>query len=120
MKTVLVIEDEISILNNICTILQISGYHFIKASNGLQALKILSTQLPHIILCDVMMPEMDGFEVLKNIRKNPITQSIPFCFLTARADIVDIDFGLSIGANAYVTKPFSAKDLLAAVAMLIA
>jgi CheY-like chemotaxis protein len=91
-----------------------------KASKGVEALKLLSTQLPQVILCDVMMPEMDGFEVLKNIRQNPLTQAIPFCFLSARADVVDIDFGLSLGANAYVTKPFSAKDLLAAVERLIA
>lgn len=120
MKTVLVIEDEASILNNICTILQISGYNFLKASNGLEALELLSIQLPQVILCDVMMPEMDGFEVLKNVRQNPLTQTIPFCFLSARADVVDIDFGISLGANAYVTKPFSAKDLLAAVERLIA
>jgi chemotaxis family two-component system response regulator PixG len=116
---VLVIEDETAILNNICTILQIYGYNCIKASNGVEGLQQLATNQPHIILCDVMMPEMDGFEVLKNVRENLTTQDIPFCFLSARADVVDIDFGLSIGANAYFTKPFAAKDLIETVRMLV-
>ncbi len=116
---VLVIEDETSILNNICTILQISGYNCIKASNGKEGLEQLATHQPQLILCDVMMPEMDGFEVLKNVRENETTQAIPFCFLSARADVVDIDFGLSLGANGYVTKPFSAKDLLETVKRLM-
>lgn len=116
---VLVIEDETAILNNICTILQISGYNCIKAYNGIAGLKELESNQPNIILCDVMMPEMDGFEVLKNVRENTATQHIPFCFLSARADVVDIDYGLSIGANAYITKPFTAKDLLETVARLV-
>ncbi len=117
--TVLVIEDEVAILNNICTILQISGYTCIKASNGAIGLEALSTNNPNIILCDVMMPEMDGFEVLKNVRGNTATQTTPFCFLSARADVVDIDYGLSLGANGYITKPFSAKDLIETVGRLL-
>ena len=117
--TVLIIEDEPSILNNIATILQISGYSCIKASCGADALVILSTTIPDIILCDVMMPDMDGFSVLKKVRENINTQTIPFCFLSARADIVDIDFGLSLGANSYITKPFAAKDLLATVEKIL-
>ncbi len=119
MKTVLVIEDEANILLNICTILQISGYSCIKASNGIDALEMLATQQPHLILCDVMMPQMDGFEVLRNVRGNPATQHIPICFLSARADVIDIDYGLSNGANGYITKPFLAKDLLGTVARLL-
>ena len=116
---VLVIEDEQSILNNICTILQISGHTCLKANSGATALTILETETPHIILCDVMMPEMDGFEVLKYVRTNPSTEKIPFCFLSARADVTDIDYGLAIGANGYITKPFSAKDLLSTIEKLL-
>jgi CheY-like chemotaxis protein len=116
---VLVIEDELAILNNIVTILQISGYNCIKANNGIDGLQQLENQQPQIILCDVMMPEMDGFEVLKKVKENPKTAQIPFCFLSARADVVDIDFALSIGANGYITKPFSAKDLLETLARLV-
>jgi CheY-like chemotaxis protein len=116
---VLVIEDEAAILNNICTILQISGYNCVKASNGIEGLLQIEKQHPSLILCDVMMPEMDGFEVLKQLRENPNTTTIPFCFLSARADVVDIDFGISLGANGYLTKPFLAKDLVKTVATLI-
>jgi CheY-like chemotaxis protein len=119
MKTVLIIEDESNILNNIFTILQISGYSCVKASSGAEGLQILLNQTPDVILCDVMMPQMDGFEVLRNVRMNPATQNIPFCFLSARADVVDIDYGLSIGANGYITKPFSAKDLIETVGRMI-
>jgi hypothetical protein len=119
MKSVLIIEDEPSILNNIFTILQISGYSCVKASSSAEGLKLLSDKIPDIILCDVMMPQMDGFEVLRNVRLNLATQNIPLCFLSARADVVDIDYGLSIGANGYITKPFSAKDLIETVGRLI-
>ncbi len=118
-KTILVVEDEPFILNNICTILQISGYNCLKAGNGIEALEVLKTHTPQLILCDVMMPEMDGFALLQNILQNNTTQQIPFCFLTARADVTDIDNGLSIGAKRYITKPFLAKDLLATVKSLI-
>ena len=118
-QLILVIEDEVTILNNICTILQISGYNCVKANSGLQALEILREQQPNLILCDVMMPEMDGFEVLKSILDNDEIKHIPFCFLSARADVIDIDFGLQIGAKGYITKPFLVKDLLHTVATLI-
>lgn len=117
--TVLVVEDEVLILNNICTILQMFGYHCITANNGLQALDALKNATPHLILCDVMMPEMNGFELLQTILANTQTQQIPFCFLTARADVVDINYGLSTGAKGYITKPFLAKDLLHTVQNLL-
>ncbi len=119
MKTILVVEDEISILKNICTILQISGYNCLQASNGIIALEVIAKQTPDGILCDVMMPEMNGFELLKAIKENPTYQAIPFCFLSARADVVDIDYGISIGANSYLTKPFLAKELIDTIKKLI-
>ncbi len=85
MKTVLVIEDEANILLNICTILQISGYSCIKASNGIDALQLLSTQQPHLILCDVMMPQMDGFEVFAKLKADSLTCNIPVVFVTAHS-----------------------------------
>lgn len=112
---VLVVEDDAFILNNICTILEISGYSYLKASNGKQAFEILQENEPHLIICDVMMPEMNGFELLQLLQSNTATAKIPFCFLSARADILDVDYGLAIGANAYITKPFLAKDLLTTI-----
>ena len=118
-NTILIIEDELAILNNISTILEISGFTCLKANSGVQALQLLETLMPHLILCDVMMPEMDGFQVLQKLRENELTKNIPFCFLSARADILDIDYGLSLGANGYITKPFTAKDLVQAVQKLL-
>ena len=118
-NTILIIEDELAILNNISTILEISGFTCLKANSGVQALQLFETLMPHLILCDVMMPEMDGFEVLQKLRENELTKNIPFCFLSARADILDIDYGLSLGANGYITKPFTAKDLVQAVQKLL-
>ncbi len=118
-NTILIIEDELAILNNISTILEISGFTCHKANSGVQALQLLETLMPHLILCDVMMPEMDGFQVLQKLRENENTKAISFCFLSARADILDIDYGLSLGANGYITKPFSAKDLVQTVQKLL-
>ncbi|MCX6210411.1 MAG: response regulator [Bacteroidetes bacterium] len=118
-KTILVVEDEPFILNNICTILEISGYSCSKAGNGQEALEVLQHQIPQLILCDVMMPVMNGFELLEHLQSSENLSSIPFCFLSARADVIDIDNGLSIGAKAYITKPFLAKDLLQTVQKLL-
>lgn len=117
--TILVVEDEAFILNNICTILEISGYNYLKASNGKQAFEILQDNKPHLIICDVMMPEMDGFELLKLLQSDITTVDIPFCFLSARADIIDVNNGLATGAKAYITKPFLAKELLETVDKII-
>ena len=78
-NTILIIEDELAILNNICTILEISGYNCIKAKSGLLALQLLETTTPDLILCDVMMPEMTGFEVLEKLRENAKTKTLLFC-----------------------------------------
>ncbi len=118
-NTILIIEDELAILNNIGTILEISGFTCFKASSGAEAFQKLETFTPDLILCDVMMPEMDGFQVLQKLREDENTKTISFCFLSARADILDIDYGLSLGANGYITKPFSAKDLVQTVQKLL-
>lgn len=111
---ILVVEDEQSIANNIITILQLYNHQCVHMPNGQDAVNyLLETQnLPNIIFSDVMMPFLDGFELLDFVKKNEATHSIPFCLLSARADVIDIDFGLSKGADAYLTKPFTAKDLL--------
>lgn len=117
--TILVVEDESFILNNICTILEISGYNYLKASNGKHALEILQENKPHLIICDVMMPEMNGFELLELLQSNIATAKIPFCFLSARADVVDVNNGLFKGAKAYITKPFLAKELLLTISKIL-
>lgn len=116
---ILVVEDEPSIQKNLSTILSISGYETLTANNGQEAINLLVTTTPQLIISDVMMPLVDGFELLKHIKSNANLANIPFCFLTARADVLDINNGLQIGANHYVTKPFLAKDVIEMVKKLI-
>lgn len=114
---ILIVEDEQSIANNIITILKLYQHDCIHFSNGKDATDYLLTtiNLPHLIFSDVMMPFVDGFEFLSFVKSNETTKNIPFCLLSARADVVDINFGLNKGADAYLTKPFTAKDLLKTV-----
>lgn len=114
---ILIVEDEPSIANNITTILQLYKHTCVHQPNGQAAIDYLTQTnlLPQIIISDVMMPEVDGFELLEYVKNNNSTKDIPFCLLSARADVVDIDFAFSKGADAYLTKPFTAKDLLKTV-----
>lgn len=115
MKTVLVIEDEQFIRENIIEILQANDFHTFGAENGVQGIKLAKQHLPDLILCDVMMPDLDGHGVLKEIREHPSTASIPFIFLTARANPGDLRTGMNLGADDYLTKPFRVPDLLHAI-----
>jgi CheY-like chemotaxis protein len=112
--TVLVIEDEVSLLQNISSILDLYGFKVLQASNGEQGLA-LANELPNIIVCDVMMEGLNGFDVITKVRSNPVIQHIPFIFLTAWADVNDKEKGMALGARAYLTKPFIAKDLVKAI-----
>lgn len=109
---ILVVEDEPSILKNLSTILTISGYSTLTANNGQEAIELLQFHTPNLIISDVMMPLVDGFALLQKVKSIQHLSQIPFCFLTARADVLDIDNGLSLGANHYITKPFLAKDVI--------
>lgn len=109
--TVLVIEDEVNLLQNISSILGLYGFKVLQASNGEQGLT-LANELPNIIVSDVMMEGLNGFDVISQVRSNPATQHIPFIFLTAWADVNDKEKGMALGAQAYLTKPFVAKDLV--------
>jgi len=111
-KTILVVEDELLLLQNIVSILEFNGFNTLKASNVMDAISIATTNIPHLILSDVMMEKVDGFELLKTIKENELTKNIPFIFLSALADISDKNKGISAGANAYLTKPFSGKELI--------
>ena len=112
LKTILVIEDDANLLKNISTVLELYGFTVLKAASGLAGIQQAITNLPNLIICDVMMEGMNGFEVIVQIRNNPITQTIPFIFLTAWADVTDKLKGIEAGAQAYLTKPFIAKDLV--------
>jgi CheY-like chemotaxis protein len=112
--TVLVIEDEVNLLQNISSILGLYGFSVLQANNGEQGLA-LANELPNIIVCDIMMEGLSGFDVITQVRGNPATQHIPFIFLTAWADVNEKEKGLALGAQAYLTKPFVAKDLVKAI-----
>jgi DNA-binding response OmpR family regulator len=116
MKThnILLIEDETVLLDSLKVILQLSNYNPILAENGTTALKILNEQSNEIdlIVCDINLPDISGFDILQKIKSNSALNSIPFIFLTAYADAKDIQKGLRLGADEYLTKPFSSKELV--------
>lgn len=114
-KQILVIEDQEEVRENIAELLELSGYDVIDASDGKKGIKLALDKQPDLILCDIMMPEMDGYEALYIMSKNPKTASIPFIFLTAKAEKSDFRKGMNLGADDYITKPFEEMELLGAV-----
>jgi len=114
---ILVIEDEESIRENILDLLEAENFEGIGAINGKVGIKLASEQIPDLILCDMMMPEVDGHGVLKALRSEPLTATIPFIFLTAKADKSDIRTGMELGADDYITKPCTPQELLKAIAI---
>ncbi|HEY9880987.1 MAG TPA: EAL domain-containing response regulator [Leptolyngbyaceae cyanobacterium] len=113
--TILVIEDEAPIREIIYEMLEEADFKVITAENGRQGLGLAHEQEPDLILCDIMMPGLDGYEVLTHLRQNLPTALTPFIFLTARADRPDIRQGMTLGADDYLTKPFTQQELLDAV-----
>lgn len=116
MKTVLVIEDEPEMRRNIARLLKLEGYDAAIAEDGKAGLRLARERKPDLILCDVMMPEMDGHDVLRALRQDPELRSVPFIFLTARGEKSDQRSGMNLGADDYLTKPVDNEELLAAVA----
>jgi CRP-like cAMP-binding protein/AmiR/NasT family two-component response regulator len=112
---VLIIEDNTDIRENIVEILELAGYTVFAAPNGKAGVDLALKNLPDIILCDIMMPELDGYGVLYMINKNPELSAVPFIFLTAKAERVDFRKGMEMGADDYLTKPFDDMELLTAI-----
>lgn len=112
---ILVAEDVPKNMEVVCNILRKEGYRLAMAGNGKQALDMVPNVQPDLILLDVMMPEMDGFEVCRHLKDDPDTRDIPIIFLTAKADTADVVQGFEIGAVDYVTKPFKGTELLSRV-----
>ncbi|MCC6802507.1 MAG: response regulator [Anaerolineae bacterium] len=115
MKKILVVEDAHSLRKDILEMLGFEGFEAVGAENGLIGVERAREHLPDLIICDIMMPEMDGFAVLEELRKDPTTTTIPFIFLTARTDRMDMRQGMELGADDFLTKPFHALELLKAV-----
>src|SRR5271166_3481734 len=120
MKTkILLVDDEPDLQELIDANLTTAGYQVLTAATGPEALRQARELKPHLILLDVMLPEMDGLEVCKMLRRDPATSSIPIIMLTARATEIDRVLGLELGADDYVTKPFSVRELVLRVKKLL-
>jgi len=115
MKSVLVIDDNQGIRENTAEIMELAGYKTFTAENGKKGVELAVREKPDVIICDIMMPELDGYGVLHLLRKNPDTSHIPFIFLTAKTERSDLRKGMEMGADDYVTKPFDEIELLNAV-----
>lgn len=113
--SILVIEDQQDVRENIAELLELSNYTVKVASNGKEGVKLALSSPPSLILCDIMMPEMDGYEVLYLLSKNPATAALPFIFLTAKTEKSDFRKGMNMGADDYVIKPFEEIELLGAI-----
>jgi CRP-like cAMP-binding protein len=115
ISRILIIEDNTDIRENIAELLTLSGYQTIEAQNGRVGAKKALEHTPNLILCDIMMPELDGYGVLHVLSKHKETINIPFIFLTAKAEKSDMRKGMTLGADDYITKPFDETDLLNAI-----
>jgi DNA-binding response OmpR family regulator len=115
MKKILIIEDNTEVRENIAEILELSNYEAITAEDGKKGVELALTKMPDIIVCDIMMPVLDGYGVLHLLNKHIETYGIPFIFLTAKSEKTDLRKGMEMGADDYITKPFDSIELLNAI-----
>jgi DNA-binding response OmpR family regulator len=119
-KTVLIADDEPNIVISLEFLLEQAGYRVMVAHDGQEALEAIQRQPPDLVLLDVMLPRLSGFDVCQKIRENPDWQHMRIVMLTAKGREVEISKGLALGANAYITKPFSTQELLAQIGAQLA
>jgi DNA-binding NarL/FixJ family response regulator len=115
MKTILVIEDQPVMRQKTVTILRMEGYEILEAPNGAEGVRLAHDELPDLILCDIMMPERDGYQVLQAVRAFRPTATTPFIFFTAKGEKPDVRAGMNLGADDYLVKPVSRVTLLEAI-----
>jgi len=115
MEKILLIEDNAAIRDNVAEILELANYQVLTATNGKEGVAMALEHLPDLIVCDIMMPVLDGYGVLHMLHKNKALQKTPFIFLTAKAERTDIRKGMELGADDYITKPFEGTELLSAI-----
>jgi DNA-binding NarL/FixJ family response regulator len=113
--TILLIEDQAAMRENLTLMLQMEGYEVVEAEHGRAGVELARKRVPDLILCDVMMPELDGYGVLKALRAEPRTATIPFIFLTAKGEKLDHRTGMNLGADDYLVKPVAREEVLAAI-----
>jgi DNA-binding LytR/AlgR family response regulator len=112
MKKILVIDDDKSIRESTQELLEIVGYEVKVAEDGTKGIKLANEFLPDIIICDISMPVLDGYSVFNELSKDALTSVIPFIFLTAKAEMSDLKYGMQLGVDDYISKPFSSNELL--------
>lgn len=115
MITILVIEDDNEIRQSIADLLELNDYNVLTAPNGEEGIRLAKQHVPDVILSDIMMPGIDGYEVLAQLKKNPATAIVPFIFLTAKSDTVSTRKGMGLGADDYLAKPFMPEELIATI-----
>lgn len=115
MKTILLIEDDPDMRDNTAEILELANYRVLKAENGRRGVDIARAERPDLVICDIMMPELDGYGVLHLLSKDPATAEAPFIFISAKTERAEVRRGMELGADDYLTKPFEESELLNAV-----
>ena len=115
IKKILIIEDEYAVRSSIRELLEENNYKVFSASDGVEGIQLAKAIMPNLIICDIMMPKLTGYEVIEELRKEQEFTSIPFIFLTAKAELTDFRSGMELGADDYITKPYRATNLLKAV-----
>lgn len=118
--TILLIEDDETLLENTRELLEISGYDVITATDGFQGVELAKIHLPDLIVSDIMMPQLDGISAFQKLQMDNKTRKIPFIFMSVKSDPEDIRFGMNMGADDYITKPFREEDLINAIASRLA
>ena len=118
-KKILIVEDEESLLKLESILLTTKGYLVQGATTGVAALEAVAAEAPDLILLDIMLPELDGFEVCDRIKKNPATKNIPIVLLTARKTPEDVSRGEDVGADQYITKPFKSAMVMETIEQLL-
>ena len=119
MRTALIIEDSLEIRENTAEILEIAGYRVVIATNGHEGIALAAGTVPDIILCDIMMPGVNGYDVLTTLKANSVTAQIPFVYVTASAEKKEVKMALDLGADGYISKPFDDEDLMETIEGLL-
>jgi DNA-binding LytR/AlgR family response regulator len=115
MEKILIIEDDKAYIENIKTLLEEEGFNVAYAITGFDGIDLAKNEIPDLIICDIMLPDIDGYTILKELRRREKTKLLPFIFLTAKAGMSDLRAGMNLGADDYITKPFHTDDLLTAI-----
>lgn len=114
-QKILIVEDERNLRQNLAEILSQFGYTTSVAANAAEALSLIKDEVPDLVLCDIIMPGQNGYDLLKELQQLEFCENVPFIFMSARAEVNDIRYGMNMGADDYIVKPFKANELITAI-----